>query len=251
MGLKWGQPLFQPESGTRPFDGCPESSLLNHPSESSLNHPRDVYQAIEDPNRDIRHFRRNLELAASVWSSQSNLTIILTSSDRRHWILTRDCKLKRISDFKYLIAAIFISPVVGTFVGLSVADIGLLFLMDFNSWVHNLPQLIVSNAGMTVIGIVFSLPVVLLYGVPVFFFLRWLRLQTFWMFGLFGILPTTISTLFSWFNQDAALLDYAYVYSRGALTGLSVACFFWFIAVYFPARMNKRREANRHSSQIG
>jgi len=159
--------------------------------------------------------------------------------------------LKRVSDYKYLVAAIFFSPVVGTFIGLSVADIGLLFMMDFNSWVHNLPMLIVSNAATALIGIVFSLPVVVLYGVPVFFFLRWLKLQTFWMFGLFGILPTTIGTLVSWFYQDAALLDYAYSYSRGALTGLSVACIFWFIAVNFPARMNKRREANRHFSQIG
>jgi len=159
--------------------------------------------------------------------------------------------LKSTNDYIYIIAAILISPVVGTFVGLSVADIGLLFMMDFNSWVHNLPTLIASNAATAVFGIIFSLPVALLYGVPVFFFLRWLRLQTFWMFGLFGILPTTIGTLISWFNQDTALLDYAYVYSRGALTGLSVACVFWFIAVYLPARMNKRRDANRHSSQIG
>ena len=97
----------------------------------------------------------------------------------------------------YMIAAIVLSPILGAFLGYSIGDLTLLFVMDFESWVHNLPTLMKSNFGMAVLGIFISIPVVLVYGVPVFYLLRKLRLQNVWMFGLFGLLPTTIGTLLS------------------------------------------------------
>lgn len=159
--------------------------------------------------------------------------------------------MKKLEHPTYFAFALVISPVVGTFVGRSVSDIGMVFTTGFDTWVHNLPALTFSNAGMAIFGIIFSLPVVLLYGVPVFFLLKWLRKDSIWMFGLFGALPTTIGTAISWFRQDAPLPFYAYSYSHGALTGISVACFFWFIAVYLPSRSRRQREANKDASQIG
>ena len=150
--------------------------------------------------------------------------------------------MKISRDFAFLIAAILISPVIGVFLGTLVADVGLLFAMDFPSWIHNLPVLLKSNAITSVFGIFISLPVVLLYGVPVHFLLRKLKMQNIWMFGLFGLLPTCIGTLVSWASHNAELGAYAYSFSQGAMRGLFVACVFWFIAVYMPARSSTKNE---------
>jgi hypothetical protein len=52
-----------------------------------------------------------------------------------------------------------------------------------------------SGVVTAIFGLVFSLPVVLFYGVPVFYLLKKVKLQTFWMFGLFGLLPSSFGVL--------------------------------------------------------
>ena len=150
--------------------------------------------------------------------------------------------MKKSRELAFLIAAILISPVFGAFLGGLAADVGLLFAMDFQSWIYSLPALLKSNAVTAVFGIFISLPVVLIYGVPVYFLLRKLKLQNIWMYGLFGLLPTSIGTLVSWINQEAGLVAYAYSFSQGAMRGLFVACVFWFIAVYMPTRSSTINE---------
>jgi len=137
----------------------------------------------------------------------------------------------------YMIAAIVLSPILGAFLGYSIGDMSLLFVMDFESWVHNIPTLMKSNLVTATAGVIFSVPVVLVYGVPVFYLLRKLKLQSVWMFGLFGLLPTTVGTLLSWLRNEH---DFEMIYmtsvSRWAMAGCFTACFFWLIAVYLPSR---------------
>lgn len=157
--------------------------------------------------------------------------------------------MKGIEHPVFFTVAIIVSPVVGTFVGRTLSDMGLIFGYGFDWWVNSFPALAFSNAFTALGGIIFSLPVVLLYGVPVFFLLKWLRMQNVWMFGLFGALPPTIGAAILRFRSDAPLPEfYVYSYSHNALTGISVACFCWLIALYLPARLERRNMENRGTS---
>lgn len=149
--------------------------------------------------------------------------------------------MKKLKNIAYLIGAILLSPILGAFVGASISDFGLLFIIDFKSWVHNIPALIKSNIAYAVLAIVYGTPVVIAYGVPVFFLLKKLKFQNVWTFGLFGLLPTTIGTLVSWSQDNLCLETYCLIsILKGALVGFSTACFFWFIAVYTPSRSTKQ-----------
>lgn len=137
----------------------------------------------------------------------------------------------------YMIAAIVLSPILGAFLGYSIGDLTMLFVMDFESWVHNIPTLMRSNFVTATLGFFISIPVVIVYGVPVFYLLRKLKLQSVWMFGLFGLLPTTIGTLISWLrNEHNFEMIYMTSVARWAMAGCFTACFFWLIAVYLPSR---------------
>jgi hypothetical protein len=145
-----------------------------------------------------------------------------------------------IRHFTFLIAAIIVSPILGAFLGYTIGDFSLLLIMDLMSWVHNFPTLVVSNLSTAIFGTAFSIPIVLVYGVPVYYLLGKMKLQNVWMFGLFGLLPTTIGTLLSW-SRGGHTFELLYMTSvfRWAMAGCLTACFFWLIAVYLPSRSNK------------
>ena len=145
-----------------------------------------------------------------------------------------------IRHFTFLIAAIIISPILGAFLGYTIGDLSLLSVMDLKSWAHNFPTLVLSNLGTAILGTALSIPIVLVYGVPVFYLLRKLKLQNVWMFGLFGLLPTTIGTLLSW-SRGEHTFEMLYMISvfRWAMAGCLTAFFFWLIAVYLPLRLNR------------
>ena len=139
------------------------------------------------------------------------------------------------SNVRYLIAAIFLSPILGVLFASLTRDLLLLFVIDFKSWLHNVPVFIESGVVTAIFGLVFSLPVVLFYGVPVFYFLKKVKLQTFWMFGLFGLLPSGYGVLRLLFDQDSPTESfYLYSISLYAFGGLFTAIIFWLIAVFFP-----------------
>ena len=139
------------------------------------------------------------------------------------------------SSVRYLIAAIFLSPILGVLLGSLMRDLLLLFVIDLKSWLHNVPVFIESGVVTAVFGLVFSLPIVLFYGVPVFYLLKKVKLQTYWMFGLFGLLPSGIGALVSLFSRDSPTESY-YLYSASiyAFGGLFTAILFWLIAVFLP-----------------
>ena len=142
-------------------------------------------------------------------------------------------------NFRYLIAAIFLSPILGVLLGSLVRDLFLLFKLDLKSWLYNVPAFIESGFITATLGLVFSLPVVLFYGVPVFYLLKKFRLQTVWMFALFGLLPSSIGVLINLFRHGSNLEGY-YFHSIlfPAFGGLFTAIIFWFISVHLPLRRN-------------
>ena len=146
------------------------------------------------------------------------------------------------TDTKYLIAAIFLSPIFGVLLASFARDVFLLFKLDLNSWLHNVPTFVISGFATSILGLVISFPVVLFYGVPVFYLLRKIKRQTAWMFGLFGLLPASIGVIKILFEQNSTLENlYFYSILFYAFGGLFTAIFFWFIAVYIPS---SRREQN-------
>ena len=107
--------------------------------------------------------------------------------------------------------------------------------MDFQSWLHNVPAFIESGVATAVLGLVVSLPVVLIYGVPVFYLLKKLNLQTYWMFGLFGLLPSGIGVLISLIDRGSPMEDFQlYSIAFSAFGGFFTAIIFWLIAVALP-----------------
>ena len=134
--------------------------------------------------------------------------------------------------------AVVLSPLFGVFLGFTVGDFSLLLTMDFESWMHNLPKLLLSNFGAAILGVGLGVGVLftLLYGVPVFYVLRELKLHNIWMAGLFGMLPAMFGLASSWWQGDQPFEAY-YVTSvfRSAMAGLFTACTFWLIAVTFPS----------------
>lgn len=145
-------------------------------------------------------------------------------------------------NFKYLVLAILLSPIPGVFASL-VSDVLLLitmFELDFASWVHNIPAFLLSGISRSFFGLFVSLPVVLLYGVPVFYLLKRWNQQNIWMFGLFGLLPTGVRILVSFLGSDQTLesLNFNSI-SAGAMAGFFIAIFFWLIAVYIPSLRDK------------
>jgi hypothetical protein len=141
------------------------------------------------------------------------------------------------SKFIYLIVAILLSPILGVFFASVVRDIFLLFTIDFKTWVHNIPAFLISDIAKSMLGLFISLPVVLFYGVPVFYLLKKWEMQNVWMFGLFGLLPTGIAIIVSFFTQSQ-FPDNLNLYriSLSALNGVFTAMFFWLIAVHIPFR---------------
>lgn len=143
-------------------------------------------------------------------------------------------------NFVYLIIAILLSPILGVFVSSLVRDISLLFIMDFNSWAHNIPAFFISSIARSMLGLIISLPVVLLYGVPVFYLLKKWNQQKVWMYGLFGFLPTGIGTLVSLFRPGQTLASLnTFPISASTLDGFFTAIFFWLFAVYIPSRKGR------------
>ena len=141
------------------------------------------------------------------------------------------------SKFIYLIVAILLSPILGVFFESLVRDIFLLFTIDFSTWVHNIPTFFISDIAKSMLGLSISLPTVLFYGVPVFYLLEKWEMQNVWMFGLFGLLPSGIAIIVSFFTQNE-FPDNLNLYSISlfALDGVFTAIFFWLIAVHIPFR---------------
>ena len=141
------------------------------------------------------------------------------------------------SKFIYLIVAILFSPVLGVFFESFVRDIFLLTTMDFKTWVHNISAFLISDISRSMLGLFISLPVVLFYGVPVFYLLKKWEMQNVWMFGLSGLIPTGFVVIVSFFTQDQ-FPDNLNLYRiiLFALDGLFTAMFFWLIAVHIPFR---------------
>lgn len=148
--------------------------------------------------------------------------------------------MKNSRDYYYLAAAILCSPILGVFCGSVVRDLALLVILDFESWIHNIPAFVVSGGARAILGLVLSLPVVLLYGVPVHFLLKKLDLQNLWMYCLFGLLPAICGVILFWSgqNNDLASLN-IYSTSLAALDGAFTAIFFWLLAVYIPAQRDR------------
>ena len=146
----------------------------------------------------------------------------------------------------YLIAAILLSPILGVFVSSVSRDFFYLFIMDFQSWVHNIPMFLLSDIARSFLGLYVSLPVVIIYGLPVFYLLRRYKQNNVWMFGFFGLLPAVISAFISLFDPDQTL-EILSIYSigTGLLDGSITAIFFWFIAVYIPLRKNEELNSNK------
>jgi len=144
------------------------------------------------------------------------------------------------SNFIYLIIAILLSPILGVFASSLVRDIFLLFTLDFATWAHNIPAFLISGLARSALGLFISLPVVLLYGVPVFYLLKKWNLHNVWMFALFGSLPTGIGILVSFLQPDQTVERFnAYTVARGALNGSFTAIFFWLFAVYIPSHRGR------------
>lgn len=147
------------------------------------------------------------------------------------------------SNFIYLIIAILLSPIIGVFASSLARDMLLLLTIDFNSWVHNIPAFLISGIARSFLGLVVSLPVVLLYGVPVFYFLKkrnWHNVWMFALFALFGLLPTVMGTLVSLFTTGQTLESHnTYTISASTLDGPFTAIIFWFFAVYIPSRRSR------------
>jgi len=143
----------------------------------------------------------------------------------------------------YLIVAILVSPIFGVFLESITRDIFLLFTIDFKSWIHNIPVFITSGFGKAIFGLFVSLPVVVLYGIPVFYALKKWNLQKVWMYSLFGLFPTTIGMLVSLYNHNGNLenINMSPII-LSALDGLFIAIIFWFIAVYLPLRKSDKIE---------
>ncbi len=141
----------------------------------------------------------------------------------------------------YLITAVLVSPVIGAFLGLTIADVGLLYFMDFESWISNLPTLLLSNLSIAIGGgIVFGIPVVLVYGLPVFLVLKKLNYANVWVLGLFGALPTVIVSVFISHRNEVSIEAHSILsISRSALVGILTACVFWCLAAYLPTRLTK------------
>lgn len=139
--------------------------------------------------------------------------------------------------FVFLAIAILISPILGVFLSSLVRDIFLFFVMDIDSWVHNIPAFIASGFSRSILGLFVSLPIVLLYGLPIFYLLKKWNQQSVLMYCLFGLLPTLAGHLVLLIRSSQALDSLnTYLLGAGALDGAMTALIFWLFAVHIPSR---------------
>ena len=147
-----------------------------------------------------------------------------------------------------IVIAVLLSPLLGVFLG--TLFYGSYFAIveprDLN-YLTNIPDLFLSAAGTAIVGLVFGIPIVALYGLPVAYLLRKFGLQYFWMYGLFGFIGGTAFILLPRSEESApdnsGLLDqisYA-VGSVFSTCGLMTALVFWFIVEYIPLRQKRRQ----------
>ena len=150
---------------------------------------------------------------------------------------------------KNLVFVVLLSPLLGVFLGTLIYQCLWVFKMDFSTWLGDVPEMFLSAAGTAIVGLVFSIPVVVLYGIPVAYLLRKFGLQNIWMYGLFGFMGGTGFILMLGAGRsgryDSSLVDNisSAVESFYGLDGLMTALVFWFIAEYIPSR-KKRHQGN-------
>ncbi len=149
---------------------------------------------------------------------------------------------------KHIVTAVLLSPLIGVFLG-SIFN-GMFFAiteLHFSNWLSNIPEMFLSAAGMAIVGLVFSIPFVILYGLPVAYLLRRFGLQNIWIYGSFGFIGGTAFILIltaekSARNDSSLLDDISYAVGSGYGTfGLMTALVFWFIAEYIPLRRTRRQ----------
>jgi len=149
---------------------------------------------------------------------------------------------------KHIVTAVLLSPLIGVFLG-EIFN-GIYFYITeshYSNWLTIIPDLFLTAAGTAVVSLVISIPLVVLYGLPVAFLLRKFGLQNIWMYGSFGFIGGTAFILLLKSEEsaryDSGLLDqisYA-VGSVFSTYGLMTALVFWFIVEYIPLRKKRRQ----------
>ena len=147
-----------------------------------------------------------------------------------------------------IVAAVLLSPLIGVFVGELFNGMYFYILKpQFSNWMTIIPDVFLSALGMAIGGLVFGIPMVLLYGLPVAYLLRKFGLQYFWMYGLFGFIGGTAFFLLltaekSVRNGSSLLDDISGALGCGYGTfGLMTALVFWLIVEYIPLRKKRRQ----------
>ena len=147
-----------------------------------------------------------------------------------------------------IVTAVLLSPLLGVFLGtlLYGSYFAIVEPRDLN-FITYVPDLFLSAAGTAIIGLVFGIPIVALYGLPVAYLLRKFGLQYFWMYGLFGFIGGTAFILLPMSDEsvryDSGLLDQI-SYAAGSvfsMYGIMTALLFWFIVEYIPLRKKRRQ----------
>ena len=147
-----------------------------------------------------------------------------------------------------IVTAVLLSPLLGVFLGTLFwgSYFAIVEPRDLN-YLAYFPDLFLSAAGTAIVGLVFGIPIVALYGLPVAYLLRKLRLQYFWMYGLFGFIGGTAFILLpragGSAHSDSGILDQI-SFAAGSVfsaSGLMTALVFWFIVEYIPLRRKRRQ----------
>lgn len=148
-----------------------------------------------------------------------------------------------------IVTATLLSPLLGVFLGTLFS--GIFFAINeshFSIWLSNIADNFLSAAGMAIVSLVFSIPVVVLYGLPVAFLLRKFGIQNIWMYGSFGFIGgaafNLILTVEKSARIDSSILDEISdaVGSGYGMFGLTTALAFWFIVEYIPLRKKRRQD---------
>ena len=143
---------------------------------------------------------------------------------------------------KKSVFVVLISPLLGVFLGTLLYQCLWILKTDFSTWSADVPDMFVSAAGTAIAGLVFSIPIVVLYGLPIAYLLGKYKLQNFWMYGLFGFIGGTAFIMMLVTGEpgrdDPGLIDnlLSAVQSFYGVNGLMTALVFWFFTQYIPSR---------------
>jgi len=137
--------------------------------------------------------------------------------------------------------AVIISPYLGVVLGDILNYFQFIFKMPLFDLLHNIPQLLISSFSIALLGLVVSVPSVIIVGIPLYLILNKKNIKKLWVYiligSVFGIIAPYLYMLILRQSFSAAA-DSFNLYStiKYSLYGLSTASVFWFVVVYLPFR---------------